>query len=230
MADAQCEQMETDTVSIPSISFETKFNDFVGNVRFLIAPQSKKDFERRVKEFQQKNFEKHDQPPASKVQLKVQLSQDVNLEVDTQDIHDELADMKKTKKNSFNAKVLKKLEAGRSDESVSFPALPPTCSLKEIIADCNVTFERIDTLNRDLITHQFLLGQKLKYLKNFCTENSIIFINFIQKYFIGRSLSTINKYINLYSFVKQFPGVTKCKLSMREILGSKKIIADFYKK
>jgi len=226
MADAQCEQMEQDTVLIPSTSFETKFNDFVGNVRYLIAPQSKKDFERRVKEFQQKNFKKGAQPPA----YTVQLSQDVDLEVDIQNMRDELDDMKKAKKNSSHAKVLKKLEAGKSDESVSFPTLPPTCSLKEIIAECNVTFEHIDKLNHDLIVHQFLLGQKLKYLKTYCTENSIIFVNFMQKYFIGRSLSTINKYINLYSFVKQFPGVTKCKLSMREILGSKKTIADFYKK
>jgi len=153
MVDAASEQM--DMVSILTNKFETEFENFIRNIRYLIVSHQKSEFERRVVEFRQKTFKKSDanQPPS----YTVQLSEDLELDDSTDDMQEEINAMKNEKRNhEKNGKIIKKLEKINVSQPIIFPSLKNT-SLKTLILECNNSFKEIDNLNSQIITAQFFL-------------------------------------------------------------------------
>lgn len=228
--DSQCAQAIPENSELNETfdrnNLKNEFNNFITNVSYLIQPQKKSRFEQLSKEFKLKNFNMNEQPP----KYVAQLSQNVEITTEAMDIEkdmNELKNQKKTQKKS--SKLREKLEKLKEvTPQIVGNTMPDKTNLKSIILECLDLFKEIDKIQFNLLSHQYRLGARLKYLKIYCSDNGIIFVNFIQKYFMDRTISTINKYINLYCFIKKFPKLSQLNISMREILSSKKEIETFF--
>jgi hypothetical protein len=134
------------------------------------------------------------------------------------------------KKENPSIKEKLQQELNKASLPIDIPQLPHSTKTSQLIKECNNLLNQLNDIEQEVKIKVYELGMKLQILKDQCKDESIGFLEFVNKYIICKSLSQLNKYISFYSFAKKYPQILQCSMSFTTIVCNNKTLNELLKK